>query len=237
MADQAAIKARKRMVLSALRKCGTSKAAHSSHIYQEMQKQGEIGVTEQTIRKDLKELSGKKLPQPFKGKVKKIRNKLEWQYVEPKPPSFAAYGYRWKRDAVDWQEEKFEGKKKGKTAEGVDFAGIGGVYFLHNGDRTVYVGRVQGGERDIKTRLREHTKDRLKHDWDKFSWFGFNKVQDGALLEDEYVPPLIDGPDQLQQVITMIEAVIINGIRPSRNSRGGDVRDDVHYDPVDSSKQ
>lgn len=212
--------------------------ARLEEIYKEMQKRAgkEIGVTEQTIGNDLKELSRKILPRPFEGKVKKtkVKGKIEWLYVEPKPASFAAYGYRWKRDSVDWNEKEFEGeKKKGKKAERVDFAGMAGVYLLHNGDRTVYVGRVQGGKnRGLKNRLREHTEDKLEHDWDKFSWFGFNEVKNGTVLEERFVPPLIEEEDQLSQVITMIEAIVINGIRPSKNARGGDVHNDVHYRQV-----
>ncbi len=246
---------RRKMVLSVLKKCGT---AHSNDIYQEMQKEAkvgskEIGVTEQTIRNDLRELSGKKLPWGYKGKVKKIRGKLEWQYVEPKPPSFAAYGYRWKRDSVNWElkpgpnsmtgtneEKKLEGRKKGKKAKPANFAEQVGLYLLHKGDQTVYVGRVQRAKdpkRGLYNRLREHTKDRLKHDWDEFSWFGFNKVEDGGTASSsEYVPPLIRDEKELLQMITTIEAVIINGIRPRANNRSGDLHDDLHYDQVPANK-
>ena len=244
------VRDRRKLVLSALQECGAPKATKQGHhlreIYEGMRKKAGIRVGEQTIKGDLEYLSRKRpLWGGDRGKVKKIKGKLEWLYVKPKPPSFAAYGYRWKRDSENWNEEKLEGKKKGKNAKHVDFSGRAGVYLLHNGDRTVYVGRVQGKERDIKTRLNEHRQDRLKHDWDKFSWFVFNKVQgEDSESGSEYFPPLIktedadETKDQLLQVITMIEAVIINGIRPSRNSRGGDVRDDVLYDQVvDSSKK
>ena len=250
MATQAARERTKRrkIVLDALKKRGTSEPAHLSQIYAEtIEHNQDVKVGEQTIKGDLEYLCRKRpLWDGDRGKVKKIKGKLSWQYLEPKPASFAAYGYRWKRDQVKWklkrgrpsepsngEGKKLEGKKKGKKP--VNFFDIAGVYLLHKGDRTIYVGRVQGGEnRGLYDRLREHTSDRLKRDWDEFSWFGFNEVGDGGTVsKSKFIPPLIDEDDKLLQLITTIEAVIINGIRPSRNSRGGDLHDDVHYEQVE----
>lgn len=196
-----------------------------------------------------------------KGSVEDRGNGV-WEYQKPKKqkqePSFAAYGYRWERDKVDWkrkrgrpsktgikEEKKLEGIQKGKNAQPINFADKAGIYFLHNGDRTVYVGRVEPGKnagRGLYDRLREHTlsKDKkLYRDWDKFSWFVFHRVEEDDIeSRSAYVPPLIQNPEQLLQVLTTIEAVIINGIKPSKNARGGDVHHDVHYEQVpDASKK
>ena len=127
-------------------------------------------------------------------RVVKLRNVGKGLYVYQKPPAqkmpcprISAYGYRWKRDWVEWNEGLGRGRPKkeesvekalwGEKAPGmaVNFAEQVGVYLLHNGDQTVYVGRITGGKnakRGLYDRLREHTKDSLKDDWDKFSWFG-----------------------------------------------------------------
>ena len=53
--------------------------------------------------------------------------------------------------------------------------------------------------------------------------------KDGALSE-KYVPPDKDADKELLQLIATIEAVIINGIRPRRNSRGGDLGGSLKYE-------
>ena len=193
---------------------------------------------------DLKQLSGRKLPSPYEGKVKKIKSKLEWQYVEPQPPILAAYGYRWKRDLVVWNRKQGRPRKGnsvkkelwGENARGrkVNFGEQVGIYLLHDGRRTVYVGRIQkakSGKRGLYDRLFEHTKDTLKDDWEKFSWFGFLQVNEDGTLSKNHVSRAKDDKDkELEELITTIEAVIICGMKPGLNNRGGDMGGTVKYE-------
>ena len=191
-----------------------------------------------------------------KGSVEDLGNGV-WQYHRPKreqmpKPRFAAYGYRWKKDLVQWDLDRKQGRPKkgdrvekalwGKKARGnsVNFAEQVGVYLLHNGDRTVYAGRIKGGEnakRGIYDRLREHAKDSLKDDWNTFSWFGLRPVNKDGTLSENHVPPIDDENKELLQLIATIEAVIINGIRPRGNSRGGDTGGDLKYEQCAKPKQ
>ena len=137
------------------------------------------------------------------------------------------------------------GKKadvKKAEAKEVDFAAQVGLYLLHKGDQTVYVGSVQRAknkERGLYDRLREHTlpRDKLKDDWDEFSWFGFNEVGADGNWSPNYIPGMIKDDADLLQIITTIEAVIINGTRPRGNNRRGDLTRNLQYDQVDTSKK
>ncbi|MYI36814.1 MAG: hypothetical protein F4118_10375, partial [Acidimicrobiaceae bacterium] len=219
-------KDRRNWLLTALGRLAeaSNSPSHLSDIYEETQKVAreegrDLGVTEQTISNDLKNLSGKKLPSTYKGKVRKIKNRLEWRYVVPKQPILAAYGYRWKRNLVVWDrkqgrpkkgdrvEKELWGKKTGDKP--VNFAEQVGIYLLHDGRRTVYVGRIQkakSGKRGLYDRLFEHTKDGLKDDWEKFSWFGFLQVDEDGSLSKNHVSPSNDDKDkELEELITTIE--------------------------------
>ena len=227
---------RKKEALKILKKHGP--VLHYSHVCSEMQKGRETKHDKQAIKRDLDALCKT-------GAVKDL-GKGVYEFQKPKreqmpDPRFAAYGYRWKRGLVEWNLDRKRGRPKkedsvekalwGKKASGkrgkpVNFAEQVGIYLLHNGDRTVYVGRIQrpkSGNRGLYDRLREHLKDTLRDDWDTFSWFGFREVNGGTLSENHVLPAKDDKNKELLQLIATIEAVIINGIRPRGNSRGGDI--------------
>jgi hypothetical protein len=124
-------------------------------------------------------------------------------------------GVFWRRDAVDWRPT--QPVLRGYQTEGsapVDFGGQVGVYLLYDGYRPLYVGRVT--EPRLGRRLREHTHDRLGGRWDRFSWFGVRKVtSEGELLS----PP---GGFTLENLISTMEALLIEGVEPALNRRKGD---------------
>jgi hypothetical protein len=69
------------------------------------------------------------------------------------------YGRRWKRNDYEREDFKKVPKYRGKRA---------GLYILYKGKKIVYVGR---SEKNIRLRLVGHTRDRIKDNWDSFSWF------------------------------------------------------------------
>lgn len=126
-----------------------------------------------------------------------------------------AFGMFWRRDAVNWKppQPMLNGVQQAGSQE-VDFSGQVGVYLLHDGDRVVYVGRVT--EPRLGSRLRDHTRDRLSGRWDRFSWFGVQRVTaDGQLssLPQEFT---------LDNLISTMEALLIEGLEPPQNRRQGD---------------
>jgi len=108
----------------------------------------------------------------------------------------------------------------------VDFCAERGVYLLHDGARTVYVGRTT--DRPLGVRLREHTRDRLSSRWDRFSWFGVHPVTETGELKIE---PVRDYTTDA--LIATMEALLIEGLEPPLNRKGGDDFRAVEFQQAD----
>lgn len=128
----------------------------------------------------------------------------------------SAFGMFWNRNQVDWKKGrnvKILGHQAGEESS-VNVASQIGVYLLHDGARTIYVGRVSAPR--LGVRLWEHTKDRLSGRWDRFSWFGLRPVLSDGKLGD---PAENFGTDL---VVATMEALSIEGLEPPQNRRQGD---------------
>jgi hypothetical protein len=101
--------------------------------------------------------------------------------------SIRCFGLFWRRDEVDWTPGS--GAKdgfrllgrSGKIHPGLrvaDFWEQLGIYILYGNHGPYYVGLTKKGE--LGGRLKDHTKDEHKDEWDRFSWFGFRKVLTGT---------------------------------------------------------
>jgi hypothetical protein len=127
-----------------------------------------------------------------------------------------AFGMYWTRNDVLWSLSKPH--ILGKLQEGsttVDFYDQNGVYLLHDGRAVVYVGRTT--EQPLGLRLRQHTVDRLKGRWDRFTWFGVYPVrEDGALNTTT------GAQYSLEMLIITMEALLIEGLEPPQNRKRGD---------------
>ena len=99
-------------------------------------------------------------------------------------------------------------------ANPVDMAEQRGIYLLHDFREVVYVGRST--ERPLGKRLYEHTLDRLKTRWNRFSWFGLRPVRDDASLGE---PAQGHGTEA---TISAMEALLIEALEPGQNRRRGD---------------
>lgn len=90
------------------------------------------------------------------------------------------YGLFWERDEVKWRPGRgtaFEllgrrGLNKG-TIQVADFQQQSGLYVLYGNYGPHYVGLTEHG---LGYRLRDHIADKHKGSWNRFSWFGFNRV-------------------------------------------------------------
>lgn len=130
------------------------------------------------------------------------------------PGLITSFGMFWRRDQIDWgNRNRILGHKPGNETD-VDFAGQIGVYLLHDGARTVYVGRVSKPR--MGQRLFEHTKDRLSGRWDRFFWFGLCPVLNKGTLGEPAVTFSTD------LVVATMEAILIEGLEPPQNRRQGD---------------
>jgi hypothetical protein len=93
-----------------------------------------------------------------------------------------SYGLFWRRDEIEWSPgsgaRSFrllgrQGKNRG-TVRLVDARPMQGIYVLYGPH---YVGLTRTA---LGNRLRDHTRDLHADSWDRFSWFGFQKVLEGC---------------------------------------------------------
>lgn len=132
-----------------------------------------------------------------------------------------AFGVYWSRDMVHWtRKAKLLGQQQ-IGAEAVDMAPQIGIYLLYDNREAIYVGRSL--DRPIGTRLYEHTQDRLRARWNRFSWFGLYPVtESGDLLKDCCA---VD----TSSLISAIEAVLIESMEPRQNRKRGDDFSGIEY--------
>jgi len=126
-----------------------------------------------------------------------------------------AFGMYWRRDMVDWKNQPSLWGVQQRGAEDVDFGGQKGVYLLHDGRTVIYVGRTT--DQAMAHRLFQHTYDRLNGRWDRFSWFGVLPIDElGKLVPVEITDFTVD------DLISAMEALLIEAVEPPQNRRRGD---------------
>ena len=125
-----------------------------------------------------------------------------------------ALGMFWNRELVRWTSSPAVLGRQQIGANHVDMADQRGIYLLHDVREVIYVGRAI--DRPLGKRLYEHTLDRLKTRWNRFSWFGLCPVRDDGSLGE---PTHGHGPDA---IIAAMEALLIEALEPAQNRRRGD---------------
>lgn len=145
-----------------------------------------------------------------------------------------AFGVYWERDEVDWKatphlygEFQTDGVAKAKMTP-VDFSGQHGLYLLHDVREVIYVGRTTAG--DLGKRLYDHTKDRLRGRWSRFSWFGFRPVSNDGTLKEKMSD--LPGESRMNDLIIAIEAILIEAFEPRQNRQRGARISAVEYRQV-----
>ena len=104
-----------------------------------------------------------------------------------------------------------------------------GIYLLHDFRDILYIGRAI--DSSLGSRLLVHTRDRLKTRWNRFSWFGFRAVKANGTLDrisDNY---------ELRDVISAMEALLIEALEPPQNRRGGDGFQGIEYIQAEDPKK
>lgn len=139
----------------------------------------------------------------------------------PQTSIIHAFGMFWQRELVLWSGSPSLLGKQQIGADAVDFNLQNGVYLLHDGREVVYVGRSI--DRPLGKRLYEHTQDRLRGRWNRFSWFGLHEVSDNGELNTLDINPSTD------IIISTLEALLIEGLEPRQNRRRGDDFNAIEY--------
>jgi hypothetical protein len=127
----------------------------------------------------------------------------------------------WQRELVLWSNSPSILGRQQIGADPVDFSDQIGVNLLHDGRDVVYVGRSI--DRPLGRRLYEHTQDRLRGRWDRFSWFGLLSVTEEGHLEKKEIVPTVD------TIISTLEALLIEGLEPTQNRKRGDDFNAIEY--------
>jgi len=125
-----------------------------------------------------------------------------------------AFGVFWERERVHWQSRPSLLGVQQIGADPVDFAEQQGVYVLYDQARPVYVGQCT--EKRLAQRLFEHTLDRLRSRWSRFSWFGTLGVSESG---DLFKP---NTNWNMETLVGAIEAILIEVLEPPLNRRRGD---------------
>lgn len=140
----------------------------------------------------------------------------------------AAYGLHWHRDNVDWSSNHLLGYDIDPN-QTIDFADQQGVYLLHSWQSTVYIGKTTAQTGGLIQRLKHHQgRQSWSAKWERFSWFGLRKVSADGTMQD--------GPDTASKEIVsaLMEAVLIETLRPSFNQQQGNYMGTMYSQKVDS---
>ena len=136
-----------------------------------------------------------------------------------------AYGRFWLRENVNWKTRPALLGRQSKTSQDVNFSEQIGIYLLHRGYETVYIGQTQ--KQTLGTRLYQHTKDTLAFKWDKFSWFGFYKVND---KNGELIKSLNSISIKIPDLADTLEAILIECIEARFNDKSGNNLNQKEYE-------
>ncbi|MBW7922412.1 MAG: GIY-YIG nuclease family protein [Rubellimicrobium sp.] len=139
-----------------------------------------------------------------------------------------SYGLFWRADEIEWtpgRGVRNEFRLLGRFGVNrpklrvADFRQQQGIYILFNEYGPAYVGLARGDR--LGARLQEHRIDHLAEKWDRFSWFGFNPVNDRPDTDGvlSLRPPVEDVTDNTPTTIGDLEALLISVIGPRLNQQ------------------
>ena len=134
----------------------------------------------------------------------------------------ACFGMFWERDPICWRTTPQIWGLQYIGSDPVDFCNQVGVYLLYDGREVIYVGRIV--DRILGKRLFEHTRDRLRTRWNRFSWFGLLPVD-----EDSGTLGNLPTSFSASMMIPTLEAVLIEALEPRQNRKRGDDMAAVEY--------
>lgn len=134
-----------------------------------------------------------------------------------------AFGIYWDRELVHWKNTPDLLGVQLQNSDPVNFKDQIGVYLLHDGRETIYVG--QAIAQPLGQRLKDHTVDRLSGRWNRFSWFGFYGVNESSKLEVKSKLEQLG----MQDLGDLLEAILIESIEPRQNRKQGNLFAGIEY--------
>jgi len=133
------------------------------------------------------------------------------------------FGIYWNRSLVHWKTAPDLLGIQQIGASEVNFKEQIGIYLLHDGRETIYVG--QAIDQPLGQRLKAHTTDRLSGRWDRFSWFGFYPVNNEGKLHVEIKLKDLT----VKNLGDILEAILIESIEPRQNRKQGNLFFGLEY--------
>jgi len=132
------------------------------------------------------------------------------------------YGLFWKSKDVFWGKQKnpgslLGGRSQSSKAIQVDFREQRGIYALYADYELIYVGQTGAGKDRLFARLKFHLSDHLVERWDRFSWFGTQRVTQQHKLSTDTAQVHQD----MSKALNILEAVGIAIAEPRLNLQRG----------------
>lgn len=139
-----------------------------------------------------------------------------------KIPMIRSYGLHWRIDRVAIGKPNVRGTllgaaSKSKRARVIDFREQRGIYVLYADYDVVYIGQTGSGNDRLFKRLKDHTKDHLAERWNRFSWFGTQRVNDTGELKADSKTSI----ETVEVTLNILEAVCIAIAEPRLNLQRG----------------
>ncbi len=140
------------------------------------------------------------------------------------------FGLHWRRDCVDWGRQNRVGTligaaSRSSRANRIDFREQRGIYALYSEFETVYIGQTGAGNQRLFLRLRQHLTDHLSERWDRFSWFGTQRVTGAGQLSVDTAAI----HENMNSALNILEAVAIAIAEPRLNLQRGKWSDAKQY--------
>jgi hypothetical protein len=134
------------------------------------------------------------------------------------------YGVHWRIDRLNWGKQGIGNSgallgaaSRSSRAHSVDFRYQRGIYALYAEYELVYVGQTGSGDDRLFNRLKAHRNDHLSERWDRFSWFGTQRV-----LQSERLSTDTAAVNQtIGAALNIMEAVAIAIAEPRLNLQRG----------------
>ena len=146
------------------------------------------------------------------------------------------YGLFWHIDSVHWGKPRnigsLLGYRDGAKSKIVDFRNQTAIYALYADYDLVYVGQT-GSKKGQKLfrRLKQHRRH-MSGRWNRFSWFGTNRVKTSKAYSSKYygiTKGRKDASAKLSDALNHLEAILIDVGEPKLNRQGGKWGKAVHY--------
>lgn len=131
-------------------------------------------------------------------------------------PVFPCFGMYWDRNLIAWETDSQLLGSQYYNSQPINFTNQKGVYVLYHDRDLIYIG--QAFDRSIFTRLREHTQQRLRSRWNRFSWFGIYDLNETGVLDTSD----INYNYESNKIIDGVESLLIEICEPPQNRKKGD---------------